>query len=171
MAKKEKHPETELPTEVILIIAEAVDTVNKNVGLASKRKLTEVPSSTLVLLNGLKPKMKQAVMTLFKSLLEQGVKKTDVTKIISEYIGETEKNLTKLFSTAKKKDAILFFDEADALFGKRTSVNDAHDKYANQEVSYLLGRLEEFKGLIILSTTKKVRPIVSVKKRFQFIIG
>ena len=64
--------------------------------------------------------------------------------VISKYIGETEKNLEKVFKKAENKNWILFFDEADALFGKRTSISDSHDKYANQEIAYLLQRLEEY---------------------------
>ena len=69
--------------------------------------------------------------------------------VVSKYIGETEKNLSKLFDKAANKDWILFFDEADSIFGKRTNVRDAHDKYANQEVSYLLQRIESHAGLVI----------------------
>lgn len=78
-----------------------------------------------------------------------------LSKEVSKYIGETEKNLSKLFERAENKDWILFFDEADALFGKRTSVKDSHDKYANQEVSYLLQKIEQFPGLVIFSSTHK----------------
>jgi len=75
-----------------------------------------------------------------------------LSKVISSYIGETEKNLDALFKQADRQDWILFFDEADALFGKRSEVKDAHDRYANQEVSYLLQRLETHPGLAILSS-------------------
>lgn len=83
------------------------------------------------------------------------VYKIDLSMVVSKYIGETEKNLELLFARAEDKGWILFFDEADALFGKRTNVKDAHDKYANQEVSYLLQRIEDFNGLIILATNMK----------------
>jgi SpoVK/Ycf46/Vps4 family AAA+-type ATPase len=75
--------------------------------------------------------------------------------MVSKYIGETEKNLENLFARAEAKNWILFFDEADALFGKRTEVKDAHEKYANQEVSYLLQRMEDFDGLLILASNMK----------------
>ena len=78
------------------------------------------------------------------------VYKIDLSTVVSKYIGETEKNLGKLFDQAEHKNWILFFDEADALFGKRTDVSDAHDRYANQEVSYLLQRIEDFNGVVIL---------------------
>ena len=76
----------------------------------------------------------------------------DLSFVISKYIGETEKNLEKVFTKAEKKDWILFFDEADALFGKRTDVSDAHDRFANTEVSYLLQRIERFEGLVVLAS-------------------
>ena len=80
----------------------------------------------------------------------QDLYRIDLSKITGKYIGETEKNLARLFSRAEEKNWILFFDEADALFGKRTEVKDANDKYANQEVSYLLQRIEKFIGIIII---------------------
>jgi SpoVK/Ycf46/Vps4 family AAA+-type ATPase len=90
--------------------------------------------------------------------------------VVSKYIGETEKNLANLFSKADSKDWILFFDEADALFGKRTSVRDAHDKYANQEVSYLLQRLEHYNSLVILATNIKSNIDDAFTRRFQSIV-
>jgi SpoVK/Ycf46/Vps4 family AAA+-type ATPase len=75
--------------------------------------------------------------------------------VANKYIGETEKNLKRLFDAADVADAILFFDEADAIFGKRIEVHDAHDRYANLEVSYLLARMERFKGLAILATNRR----------------
>ena len=70
----------------------------------------------------------------------------DLSQVVSKYIGETEKNLKRLFDSADISDMILFFDEADSLFGRRTEVKDAHDRYANLEISYLLERMERFKG-------------------------
>jgi len=83
------------------------------------------------------------------------VYRIDLSQMISKYIGETEKNLSRIFSRAENKNWILFFDEADALFGKRTSTKDSHDRYANQGVSYLLQRTESFNGLIILASNFK----------------
>jgi ATPase family associated with various cellular activities (AAA) len=83
------------------------------------------------------------------------VYKIDLSMVVSKYIGETEKNLELIFARAESKGWILFFDEADALFGKRTNVRDAHDKYANQEVSYLLQRIEDYDGLVILATNMR----------------
>ncbi|WP_238652829.1 AAA family ATPase [Paenibacillus piscarius] len=78
--------------------------------------------------------------------------KIDVSQIVSKYVGETEKNLSRIFDEAETSNAILFFDEADALFGKRSEVKDAHDRYANVEISYLLQKMEEYTGIVILAT-------------------
>ena len=78
--------------------------------------------------------------------------KIDLSTVVSKYIGETEKNLARIFGEAATSNAIVFFDEADALFGKRTQVHDAHDRYANIEVSYLLQKMEEYDGIVILAT-------------------
>lgn len=91
----------------------------------------------------------------------------DLSMVVSKYIGETEKNLSKLFDKAANKDWILFFDEADSIFGKRTNVRDAHDKYANQEVSYLLQRIESHEGLVILATNMKANIDPSFTRRFN----
>ena len=91
----------------------------------------------------------------------------DLSLIVSKYIGETEKNLSKLFDKASNKDWILFFDEADSIFGKRTNVRDAHDKYANQEVSYLLQRIEAHAGLVILATNMKANIDQAFTRRFN----
>src|SRR5204863_9938553 len=76
----------------------------------------------------------------------------DLSQVINKYIGETEKNLRRVFDAAEGGGAILLFDEADALFGKRSEVKDSHDRYANIEVSYLLQRMEQYRGLAILTT-------------------
>ncbi|MDX8339927.1 ATP-binding protein [Draconibacterium sp. IB214405] len=95
------------------------------------------------------------------------VYRVDLSMVISKYIGETEKNLSGLFNKAEHKDWILFFDEADSLFGKRTNVRDAHDKYANQEVSYLLQRIEAHRGLVILASNMKGNIDSAFTRRFN----
>lgn len=94
----------------------------------------------------------------------------DLSMIVSKYIGETEKNLSKIFKVAENKNWILFFDEADALFGKRTGVKDSHDRYANQEVAYLLQRIECYNGLVVLSTNLRDNIDEAFSRRFQAII-
>ncbi len=112
--------------------------------------------------------------TLTASLIGQRagkeVYRIDLSTVVSKYIGETEKNLEKIFGKAEHIDCILFFDEADALFGKRTSVSDSHDRYANQEVSYLLQRVEEYPGLVILASNFKSNMDDAFLRRFQTII-
>lgn len=112
--------------------------------------------------------------TLTASLLgkytHRDVFRIDLSLVISKYIGETEKNLSKLFDRAKNKNWILFFDEADAIFGKRTGIRDAHDKYANQEVSYLLQRIETHAGLVILASNMKSNIDPAFTRRFNSII-
>lgn len=96
--------------------------------------------------------------------------RVDLSMVVSKFIGETEKNLSQLFDRADNKDWILFFDEADALFGKRTNVRDAHDKYANQEVSYLLQRVEMHNGLVILASNQKSIIDEAFNRRFQSVV-
>jgi hypothetical protein len=95
----------------------------------------------------------------------------DLSAVVSKYIGETEKNLRKLFDAAEGGGAILFFDEADALFGKRSEVKDSHDRYANIEVNYLLQRLESFGGLAILATNMKGALDTAFLRRLRFVVN
>lgn len=98
------------------------------------------------------------------------VYKIDLSMIASKYIGETEKNLAKIFDLAEHKNWILFFDEADALFGKRTQVEDSHDRYANQEISFLLQRIEDFHGVVILTSNIKTNIDDAFIRRFHSVI-
>lgn len=98
------------------------------------------------------------------------VYRVDLSAVVSKYIGETEKNLSRIFDMAENKKWILFFDEADALFGKRSETRDAHDRYANQEVSFLLQRIETFNGIVILASNLKENMDKSFSRRFESII-
>lgn len=98
------------------------------------------------------------------------VYKIDLSMIASKYIGETEKNLARIFDMAEHKNWILFFDEADALFGKRTQVQDSHDRFANQEISFLLQRIEEFHGVVILTSNIKANIDDAFLRRFHSVI-
>jgi AAA+ superfamily predicted ATPase len=113
---------------------------------------------------------KTLTATLLGKYTGREVFRVDLSTIVSKYIGETEKNLEKLFTKASNKDWILFFDEADALFGKRTEVSDSHDRYANQEVSYLLQRVETFNGMVILSSNYKTNIDDAFLRRFNAIL-
>ena len=90
--------------------------------------------------------------------------------LVSKYLGETEKNLDQLFAQAKDRNWILFFDEADALFGRRTDIKDSKDRYANVEASSLLQRIEDFNGLAILATNMKTNIDAAMIRRFRYII-
>jgi len=94
----------------------------------------------------------------------------DLSQVVNKYIGETEKNLRRIFDAAELSDCILFFDEADALFGKRTEVKDAHDRFANIEISYLLERMERFKGLAILATNRRRDLDGAFMRRLRYVI-
>ena len=96
------------------------------------------------------------------------VGRVDVGSVVSKYIGETEKNLNRVFAEAESKGWILFFDEADALFGKRTDVKDSHDRYANQEISYLLQRMEAYRGTVMVAT--QAEPVVPPKIVFRYVV-
>jgi hypothetical protein len=98
------------------------------------------------------------------------VYRIDLSMVVSKYIGETEKNLSRIFDEADRKNWILFFDEADALFGKRTEMKDAHDRYANQEVAFLLQKIEDHNGVVILSSNMKSNIDEAFTRRFQNII-
>jgi hypothetical protein len=95
----------------------------------------------------------------------------DLSAVVSKYIGETEKNLRRLFDAAEDGGAILFFDEADALFGKRTEVKDSHDRYANIEINYLLQRMEAYRGLAILATNMKSSLDPAFLRRLRFVVN
>ncbi|MFJ7995792.1 ATP-binding protein [Streptomyces sp. NPDC096310] len=94
----------------------------------------------------------------------------DLSQVVSKYIGETEKNLRKVFDAAERGGALLLFDEADALFGKRSEVKDSHDRYANLEVSYLLMRMEAYRGLAILTTNMKQALDTAFMRRIRFVV-
>ncbi|WP_375506026.1 ATP-binding protein [uncultured Nostoc sp.] len=103
--------------------------------------------------------------------LQLNLYRIDLSSVVNKYIGETEKNLRRLFDAAEDGGAILFFDEADALFGKRFEVKDSHDRYANIEVNYLLQRLEAYRGLAILATNLKSSLDYAFMRRLRFIVN
>lgn len=123
-----------------------------------------------ILFYGSKKSGKYTIATMLANQAGKELYKVDLSKIVSKYIGETEKNLSAIFQRAKDKEWILFFDEADALFGKRINVRDSHDRYANQEVSYLLQKIEEHNGLVFLSTNKKTNIDQAFMRRLRYVI-
>jgi len=113
---------------------------------------------------------KTMTASLLGKVTNRDVYRIDLSTVVSKYIGETEKNLEKIFQKAEHKNWILFFDEAEALFGKRTKIKDAHDRFANQEVSYLLQRVEDYAGVVILASNLKANLDEAFTRRFQSII-
>ena len=113
---------------------------------------------------------KTLAATLLGKKNNMDVYRIDLSMIVSKYIGETEKNLAKVFDLAENRNWILFFDEADALFGKRTSTNTSNDRHANQEVAYLLQRIEDFPGMVILATNLRSNIDEAFSRRFQSVI-
>lgn len=113
---------------------------------------------------------KTLAATLLGKKNDMDVYRVDLSMIVSKYIGETEKNLAKVFDMAENRNWILFFDEADALFGKRTSTNTSNDRHANQEVAYLLQRIEDFPGTVILATNLKSNIDEAFSRRFQSVV-
>ncbi len=110
---------------------------------------------------------KTLAATLLGKKNNMDVYRIDLSMIVSKYIGETEKNLARVFDLAENRNWILFFDEADALFGKRTSTNTSNDRHANQEVAYLLQRIEDFPGMVILATNLRSNIDEAFSRRFQ----
>jgi len=104
---------------------------------------------------------------LLGKISDRAVYRIDLSQLVSKYIGETEKNLEKIFTQAEMRNWILFFDEADAVFGKRTTVSDAHDRYANQGTSYLLQRIEDCPNVVILASNNKSNIDDAFYRRFQ----
>ena len=94
--------------------------------------------------------------------------KIDLSAVVSKYIGETEKNLDRIFHEGQTSNSILFFDEADALFGKRSEVRDSHDRYANVEIAYLLQKMDEYDGIVILATNLKKNMDDAFARRMHF---
>jgi DNA polymerase III delta prime subunit len=114
---------------------------------------------------------KTLTVSLLGKNLGMDVYRVDLSMIVSKYIGETEKNLSRIFDTAEHQNWILFFDEADALFGKRTQANSSNDRHSNQQTAYLLQRIEDFPGFIILASNLKANMDDAFSRRFQSIIS
>ncbi len=133
--------------------------------LAKHASSTEVTTAVLI---GPKAGKANAAEAL-ASELGRPLIRIDLSAVVGKYIGETEKNLSRVFDEAEAAGAVLFFDEADALFGQRTEINDSHDHYANQEVDYLLVRIQERPGLTLLASNMKSGQEAS-RARFDHVI-
>ena len=113
---------------------------------------------------------KTITATVLGKHVDKDVYRIDLSSVVSKYIGETEKNLERIFDRAENMNCILFFDEADSLFSKRTNISSSHDRYANQEVSYLLQRIEDFSGIVVLASNFKGNFDLAFSRRFQAIV-
>ncbi len=113
---------------------------------------------------------KTLTATLIGDAVGADVYRIDLSMVVSKYIGETEKNLANVFDQAQSRNWVLFFDEADALFGKRTQTSSSNDRYANQEISYLLQRVEDFPGVVVLATNLKANIDEAFARRFQSLV-
>jgi SpoVK/Ycf46/Vps4 family AAA+-type ATPase len=102
--------------------------------------------------------------------LRHDIYRADLSAIVSRYIGETEKNLARVFDAAREAGAVLLFDEADALFGKRSKVKDSHDRYANIELNYLLQRIEASGGVTILAVRASTKPSPAALRRLRYVM-
>lgn len=149
-----------LPADTLGDVREIVEWLKRPARDSGYRALFDGPSGT----------GKTLTAALMGKEVGADVYSLDLSSVVSKYIGETEKNLSALFDRGEEADWILFFDEADALFGKRTSVKDSHDRYANQETSYLLERIEDYSGLVILATNLRDRLDDAVRKRVQSVV-
>ena len=136
-------------------------------GFASKASLGRGVSALFVGESGTGKTMAAEVVATELGL---DVYKIDLSGLVSKYIGETEKNLARVFDEAQGANAILFFDEADAVFGKRTEVRDSHDRYANIEVSYLLQKIEEYDGIVVLSSNLRANLDEAFLRRLKAIV-
>lgn len=114
---------------------------------------------------------KTMAVHVIASMLRMELYKVDLSQIADKYIGETEKRLEEVFSRAEKTNVILFFDEADAVLGKRSEVHEAKDKYANTEVSYLLQRIEEYDGIVIMATNNLQNIDKAFLRRIRYVVN
>ena len=135
----------------------------------SLRAMSPHARGTLVLLTGMKTSEANQSAGDLAAALKLDLWRVNPGRVVSKYVGETEKNLRRLFESASSSDVVLFFDEADALFGKRTEVKDAHDRYAGLEVSRLLDLLEGHRGIVMLAVNSST-PIVRARNRRRVVI-
>lgn len=162
-----------LPNEQIAILQEISSTVRQRPKVLDEWGVGEKLASSrgvTVLFAGPPGTGKTMAAEIMSAELGLDLYKIDLSGVVSKYIGETEKNLEKVFEEAASSNAILFFDEADALFGKRSEVRDAHDRYANLEISYLLQRMEAYDGMTILATNLRANLDEAFTRRLQFAV-
>jgi len=162
-----------LPTDQALILRELVATIRQRPKVLEEwgvGKKLAASAGVAVLFAGPPGTGKTMAAEVLAHALRLDLYKIDLAAVVSKYIGETEKNLERIFTEAASSNAILFFDEADAIFGKRSEVKDAHDRYANVEVSYLLQRMESYEGVTILATNLRANLDEAFTRRIHFVV-
>jgi hypothetical protein len=164
------EPELRLPTRFRAALSEVVAFIHANCGAVTKLKPAHRKSVRVLFTGRNRMSGLVAAQTLARNL-GKDLYRVDLSAVVSKYIGETEKNLRRVFDAAKKGGAVLFFDEADALFGKRTNVKDGHARYANIEIDYLLERIEDYAGLAILTADNRTKIDNAFSRRFDFVIS
>lgn len=137
-------------------------------GIAKQTAKASVSPGGRVLLSGQSRTELRTLGVALASEADRDLYCVDLSRLVSQYIGETEKNLARVFALAEATGAVLFFDEANALFSRRTDVKDSHDRYANQEASYLLERMEAYPGLVILATNQRKNLDEAFLRRLRF---
>lgn len=167
------EPELRLPARFRASLDEAVAFICAKCGAKTKRKRSRKLAhrkSVRVLFTG---KKRMGALVAAQTLacdLGKDLYRVDLSTVVSKYIGETEKNLKRVFAAAEKNGAVLFLDEADALFGKRTEVKDSHDRYANIEINCLLHRIEKYGGVAILAAGNRTKIDDALSRWFHFVI-
>jgi len=161
------EPRTTLET---IPLAESQKQILNDISTHVRDSRSQPGGETIVLFAGVDNSGKTNAAEAVARDLDRDLYRVDLNRVISKYIGETEKNLDRLFNAAESAGAILFFDEADALFGKRSEVKDSHDRYANIEISYLLQQLETFNGIAILATNNEEDTDDTFRRRIRFIV-
>lgn len=163
-----------LPTEIIALLRQVADQTRYRSAVYDDwgfRARMNRGLGLSVLFAGSSGTGKTMAAEVLANDLQLDLYRIDLSAAVSKYIGETEKNLRRLFEAAERGGAILFFDEADALFGKRSEVKDSHDRYANIEVNYLLQRMESYRGLAILATNMKSALDEAFLRRLRFVVN
>jgi len=162
-----------LPADQIAILQELVSTVRVRPKVLEEWQVGQklaANAGVTVLFAGPPGTGKTMAAEVVAAELGLDLYKIDLSSVVSKYVGETEKNLERIFDEAERSNAILFFDEADALFGKRSEVKDAHDRYANIEISYLLQRMDGYNGVTILATNLRANLDDAFTRRLQFAV-
>lgn len=151
-----------------LVLTDSQKAMLENILERARQEPGSRGDGTIVLFTGADGTKKVATAAGVAKDLQRDLYRVDLSKVVSKYIGETEKNLRLLLSAAERTQAILFFDEADPLFGKRSEVKDSHDRYANIEINYLLQRLTSYQGISILTSNDEKQ--IEVLHRLRFVI-